>query len=48
MDGDENVFFGISGDDDALLELASIFAKEDFKDFDDNASLNHLQSISLP
>ncbi|MCI8426472.1 MAG: chemotaxis protein CheX [Lachnospira sp.] len=37
MDGDENVFFGISGDDDALLELASIFAKEDFKDFDDTA-----------
>lgn len=37
MDGDENVFFGISGDDDALLELASIFAREDLKEFDDSA-----------
>jgi len=37
MDGDENVFFAISGDDSALLELASIFAKEQFQEFDDYA-----------
>lgn len=34
MDGDEDVFFGIGGSEQALLEIASRFADEDFTEFD--------------
>jgi CheY-specific phosphatase CheX len=37
MDGDVDVFFGIGGDDEALLEVASSFAKEEFTEFDSDA-----------
>ena len=37
MDGDEDIFFGIGGDDDALRNVASIFARCDFSQFDEDA-----------
>lgn len=37
MDGDMDIFFGIIGDNDVLLKIASTFAKEDFEEFDTDA-----------
>ncbi len=37
MDGDEDVFFGISGEDSALIKVASAFADEEFEEFDADA-----------
>ncbi|WP_027438379.1 chemotaxis protein CheX [Lachnospira multipara] len=37
MDGDIDVFLGIAGNDDELVELASVFAGEDFTELDMDA-----------
>jgi CheY-specific phosphatase CheX len=37
MDGDIDVFLGIAGEDDELVELASVFAGEDFRELDMDA-----------
>jgi CheY-specific phosphatase CheX len=37
MDGDMDVFFGIIGTNESLLKLASIYAREDFEEFDADA-----------
>ena len=37
MDGDIDVFLGIAGEDDELVELASVFAGEDFTELDMDA-----------
>ena len=37
MDGDQEIFFGISGEDETLLEIASVFARYEFDTFDEDA-----------
>lgn len=37
MDGDQEIFFGISGDDEILLKIASVFARYEFDTFDEDA-----------
>lgn len=37
MDGDEDVFFGIGGSDESLLKVASVFARCEFTEFDEDA-----------